>query len=389
MAIIDISHHQKPEEINYDVLAKQLELVIIRTQYGSLQIDKAYRTHHYEFQKRGIPRNAYAWVRGVNVKDMEKEAEDFFNRTKEFNPVFWWLDIEEESMDDMRAGIKAYAKKLRALGVKKLGAYIAHDKYKKFNIDVSDFDAIWIPRYGSNNGKPDKKPDYPCDLWQYTSKGHLKGYDGYLDLNMIISNKPLEFFTKHDEKIVVKPKPKKEEKTETYKVVTTLAGYKTAADAKNRKNRAGTVQPGTYYVFNRSQGMINITKKVGVPGSWINPADNKAKQKTGASDSQNPTAGSVYTVKKGDTLSGIAKKFGTTVDAIAKLNNIKNVNLIYAGQKLRIPTKTAKAVYHTVKKGDTVIGLAEKYGSTMQQIVSWNKLKDPDLIYVGQKLRVK
>jgi murein DD-endopeptidase MepM/ murein hydrolase activator NlpD len=65
----------------------------------------------------------------------------------------------------------------------------------------------------------------------------------------------------------------------TYKVVTTLDGYVTAADAKKRVSKVTTVKPGTYYVFNESQGMINVTSKKGVPGSWINPADNKAPSK--------------------------------------------------------------------------------------------------------------
>lgn len=62
--IIDISHHQNPSKINYDKLAKQVKLAIIRTQYGSRTIDRHYKTHHKEFQKRDIPTACYAWVRG-------------------------------------------------------------------------------------------------------------------------------------------------------------------------------------------------------------------------------------------------------------------------------------------------------------------------------------
>ncbi|MCQ6275742.1 hypothetical protein JMM81_12325 [Bacillus sp. V3B] len=100
--IIDISHHQAPAKINYDKLAKEVDLVIIRTQYGSQTIDRHYKTHHNEFQKRGVPTAAYAWVRGTSVKDMEVEATDFYNRTKDLNPTFWFLDVEEKSMNDMR-----------------------------------------------------------------------------------------------------------------------------------------------------------------------------------------------------------------------------------------------------------------------------------------------
>lgn len=193
--IIDISHHQVPSKINYDKLAKQVKFVIIRTQYGSRTIDRHFKTHHREFQKRRIPTACYAWVRGVNIKDMEIEATDFFNRTKEFNPTFWFLDVEEQSMPDMRAGVTAYAKKLRSLGAKKIGVYVGHHLYKQFNLDLSLFDAVWIPHYGKNNGTLNSKPLYPCDIHQYTDKGILDGYSGYLDLNRIKGTKPLEYFT--------------------------------------------------------------------------------------------------------------------------------------------------------------------------------------------------
>jgi len=60
------------------------------------------------------------------------------------------------------------------------------------------------------------------------------------------------------------------------------------------------------------------------------------------------------------------------------------------GKKLIVSGKAKSTPkYHTVKSGDTVSGLAVKYGSTQKQIVSWNKLASADKIYVGQKLRVK
>lgn len=385
--IVDLSHWQVPSKIDYDVFAKQLDHAIIRTQYGSATIDKYYKTHHAELQKRGVPTAAYAWVRGVNIADMEKEAVDFYNRTKDLNPTFWWLDVEEESMKDMRAGVSAYIKKLRSLGAKKVGIYIAHHLYKKFNLNLKEADAVWIPHYGKNNGTVNSKPKFDCDLHQYTSKGRLPGYSGDLDLNRIISNKSLSFFTGNS---VVQPpkqeKPKNDKKVKTYEVITKLKGYKTAADAKNRKNAVSSVNPNTYYVFNESQGMINVTKKVGVPGSWINPADNKKSNNASSIEK-------LHIVKAGDTLSEIAVKYGTTVAKLQQLNNLKNPNLIYVGQKIKVygnsTNSTNSAKYHVVKPGDTVSELAVKYGSTIAQIKSWNKLDNKYTIYVGQKIRVK
>lgn len=193
--IIDISHWQIPSNMDYKKLAEQVDLAIIRTQYGSRTIDKHYKTHHREFKKQGVATNAYAWVRGINENDMRIEARDFYKRTKEFEPIVWWLDVEENSMSDMRAGVKAYVDELRKLGAKKVGCYIAHHLYSSLNLDLKDFDVIWIPHYGVNNGKANSKPHYPCDLHQFTDKGKLEGYNGFLDLNRIISGKPLGYFT--------------------------------------------------------------------------------------------------------------------------------------------------------------------------------------------------
>lgn len=104
-----------------------------------------------------------------------------------------------------------------------------------------------------------------------------------------------------------------------------------------------------------------------------------------------------YTVQRGNTLSGIALRYGTTVREIASINNIKNINLIFPGQILKIPTNstvqgnetraTGKIIY-TVKVGDTLSQIALRYGVTVNQIVALNNIKNPNLIYPGEKLRI-
>lgn len=198
--IIDISHHQVPSKIDYKKLCNQLDMAIIRVQYGSRLIDRHYKTHIAEMKKYNVPFGVYAWVRGINEKDMEVEATDFYNRSKNLNPLFYVLDVEEQSMSNMRVGINAYVKKLRSLTNKKVGVYIGHHLYKSFNLDLSKFDFVWIPRYGKNNGRVDKFPDYPCDIHQYTENGRLDGYSGNLDLNRLTGSKPLSFFTEESKK---------------------------------------------------------------------------------------------------------------------------------------------------------------------------------------------
>lgn len=306
--IIDISHHQDPNKINYDILAKQVSFVIIRTQYGSKQIDKHFKTHHKQFQKRGVPTAAYAFVRGKSIHDMEQEAFDFYNRTKQLKPTFWFLDVEESSMKDMRAGVKAYGKKLRSLGAEKIGVYIAHHLYKKFRIDISDFDAVWIPHYGKNDGTINSKPSFPCDLHQYTDRCTLPGYNGFLDLNHIVSDKNLAYFIEK-------------------------------SPSNTTQNREGE--------------------------------------------------SSYYTIKRGDTLSHIAKRFNTTVDELTKLNEIQNPHKIYAGETLMIPNGQTNNIYYTVKRGDTLSFIAYKFGTTVKKLVELNNIYNPHIIFPGQKLRIK
>lgn len=179
-------------------------------------------------------------------------------------------------------------------------------------------------------------------------------------------------------------KPATPTTTETYQVLVAIPGYYTALDAKNRRNRRGTVSPGTYHVYNRASGMVNVTKKAGTPGSWINPADNTVTPATKSAPA------STYVVKKGDTLSGIAARFGTTVAKLVQLNNIKNPNLIYPGQVLKLPGASAPTpVYHIVKKGETLSGIAAKNKTTVSKLVALNNIINPDLIFPGQKIRIK
>ena len=98
-----------------------------------------------------------------------------------------------------------------------------------------------------------------------------------------------------------------------------------------------------------------------------------------------PSTGT-YTVKSGDTLSGIAAKYGTTYQSLASLNGISDPNKIYVGQVIKL---TGTSIEYTVKAGDTLSEIASKYGVTTSSLVSLNGIKNANLIYVGQKIKIK
>ena len=93
-----------------------------------------------------------------------------------------------------------------------------------------------------------------------------------------------------------------------------------------------------------------------------------------------------YTIKSGDTLYSIAKKYNTTVNAITTLNNLTS-NTLSIGQTLKIPvsTQNTNEKTYTVKSGDTLYSIARKYNTTVSDLINRNNLKTSNLS-IGQKL---
>lgn len=98
-----------------------------------------------------------------------------------------------------------------------------------------------------------------------------------------------------------------------------------------------------------------------------------------------------YTVKSGDTLGDIAYNHGTTVKEIIRLNNIKNPNKVAKGTKLTVPAGTGKQSYsttYTVKKGDTLWGIAKNHDVSLDDLTEANNMSSQKKLYVGMKLRI-
>jgi GH25 family lysozyme M1 (1,4-beta-N-acetylmuramidase) len=97
-----------------------------------------------------------------------------------------------------------------------------------------------------------------------------------------------------------------------------------------------------------------------------------------------------YTVVAGDTLSSIANRYGTTYQYLAQINNIPDPNRIYIGQVIKVPVNgnTVQEITYTVVAGDTLIKIANQFGTTVQSLVNKNGIVNPDLIYIGQILKI-
>jgi N-acetylmuramoyl-L-alanine amidase len=95
-----------------------------------------------------------------------------------------------------------------------------------------------------------------------------------------------------------------------------------------------------------------------------------------------------HVVAPGETLSGIARTYGTTVAALARVNHLDDVDLIVAGQRLRVPARATTSSVHVVRRGETLSSIAARYGTTVRALARVNRVHDVDLIVVGTELRV-
>lgn len=127
----------------------------------------------------------------------------------------------------------------------------------------------------------------------------------------------------------------------------------------------------------RNPDIIQVGQQIKVNGTGTVPTPPKQTQQK------------TYRVKSGDTLSEIAQRFGTTTNQLASRNGIANANLIRVGQVLSIGGATSQpaARTYTVKSGDTLSEIAQRLGTTTKQLQTKNNIKNANLINVGQKLK--
>lgn len=192
--IADVSKWQG--KIDWTKAARELDFCILRAQYGDEKIDEKYLEYARGCEEMGIPYGAYSYCLFNDKETAREEARFFAERVKDTHPLYLVLDLEPGGVKarDIRAEVSAYIAELRALGHARVGLYVAHHAYKAYNIDVAKADFVWIPRYGKNSGKPEKRPSYPCDLWQFTSNGKVAGIKGRVDLNQLMDESRMAWF---------------------------------------------------------------------------------------------------------------------------------------------------------------------------------------------------
>ncbi len=157
--------------------------------------------------------------------------------------------------------------------------------------------------------------------------------------------------------------------------------------------------------------LVSVGQRLAIPGSNSCGSGSSSSGSSGSTTTTTTTQAGSYTVQAGDTLGVIAAKFGTTVSAILTANRLTNPNLIFVGQVLTIPgtttttttpttpttgttpttpttPTTSSSGTYTVQAGDSLGRIASRFGVTVSAIMSANGLSNPNLIYVGQVLKI-
>ena len=194
--ICDVSKYQGV--IDWGQVSGSLDFAILRSSVG-VKKDERYSEYASGCTRYKVPFHAYHYIKATDETEARNEAKVMADATAGSSPLFYVIDAEYNGIkaDLARAICEAFEDGLRhyiGSGIR-VAVYIGHHLYKSWALDYGRYAYVWMPRYGSNDGKPQTPPDYPCDMWQYTSKGKLPGISGDVDLDRLMGTKPLSYFT--------------------------------------------------------------------------------------------------------------------------------------------------------------------------------------------------
>lgn len=296
---IDVSSHQGI--INWGKVKSQIDFAIIRLGYGDnieRQDDTQFLNNVNGCIANNIPFGVYIYSYATNINGNASIQSEIEHTKRQLNriskkPFCVYIDMEDASTqklgkDRLTYFAEQFCVQISSLGYK-TGVYANQYWFNTF-LNVSQIASygysIWCAKY--SDSKPNITSNY--DIWQYSDRGKINGINGNVDMNYMYAN-------------LIGTENKKSILELANEVIAGKWGN--GVDRKNRLTNAG---------YNYAEVQAEVNKLL----------------------APKPQPKVYYTIKSGDTLGKIAKQYGTTVNQLAKWNNIKNVNLIYAGQKIRV-----------------------------------------------------
>lgn len=333
MRVIDVSEHNGT--INWEsVKAAGIQGAIIRCGYGmdmTSQDDKQWSRNVSECERLGIPYGVYLYSYADNADKARSEAQHVLRLIKGRKlsfPVYY--DLEQAGIEGAAvANAKIFGDLIEAAGYW-CGVYYNKDWHNRVIKGQLDRFTRWGAGYGTNNGQMQEKykPGFGEDMWQYTSVGRVDGISGDVDMNECYRDFPAEVGGTSIPTPTPDPVPSGHKHAIGEHVVFSTC-YKSSADPNSAAIPAAKMVRNHGVITHIQEGAKNpYLLDNGL--CWVNDGDIRGFYGSGSSGAQ------YYTVKSGDCLSVIAQKYGTTVSQLQSWNGISNPDLIYAGQKLRV-----------------------------------------------------
>ena len=318
---LDVSEFQG--EVDWErVKAAGYQFAMLRAGYGFSTVDKQFKRNASECNRIGLPIGAYWFCYAINPQTAVQEADGCISTISGYRldyPVCY--DIEHASVAYAAGeGVTMTANLAKNLVQSFCNRIEAKGYYAMFYTNKNFLDtylgsslpgryAFWYARYN------DSFDGTNCGIWQYSSQGNVPGISGNVDL---------------DEGFI------------------------------------------DYAPVIKSAGLNHLS------GDSPAPSPSPAPEYI------------TYVIQPGDTLSEIAQRYGTTVSTLTSLNGISDPNKIYAGNTLKVPeSEGGSAQYYTIRPGDTLSGIAQKFGTTVNALASLNGIPDPDKIYAGNTIRIR
>lgn len=361
---IDISEFQG--EIDFEEVRRSgIEAVYIRV--GAGEYTDEYFAENYERAKAaGLKIGFYHYVTARSVEEGRRQARFFASlaagREPDMRLVMDFEYFGSLSVSQINAISEAYLDELTALTKREAVIYSDLSNARNiFSRALAEKYPLWAAQYGADepsaNGKWREWVGF-----QYTDEGRVGGIYGNVDRNIFTEG----IFLSDSGRIDGEKRTTVRARTRTLTVYVRAGDtlwaiareYGTTVEAIARENRI--VGPNKIFAGER----LRITL----------PARGNGEE--------------IYTVRRGDTPISIAGKFGVTLSALEDRNGLERGETIYAGDKLSIPGARMSGEFYVVRPGDTLFYISRRTGVPIRTLVGINRIKDPDLIYAGEHLKL-